>query len=85
MPGLLVEMFAYRSGNAANWSLASASAHDVAKADEARHCVLAPKCRAGQGNRVGESRTTQGSAESSALLLGKRTRNMPCAGQPGIH
>ncbi len=63
MPGLLVEMFANRSGDAANRSLASTSAHDVTKADEARHCVLALDCRADQVNRDGESRTTQGSSE----------------------
>jgi hypothetical protein len=63
MPSLLVEMFAYCSGDAANRSLASASAHDETKADEARPCVLALYCRAVQVNRIGKSQTTQGAAE----------------------
>ena len=59
VPSLFVEMLANRGCDAADRCLASASAHDRARTDEARYYVLALDCRAFQFIRAKEGRTAQ--------------------------
>lgn len=57
VPGLFVEMLTNCGSDTADRCFASASAHDRAKANEARNYVLALNCRALQAIKPIESRT----------------------------